>query len=193
MVELFEEGWLGHDGQYYFTAEEAHASYAQKFQWTQPSPPAQPIKEAKRLKVFLCHAREDKAAVRELDVKLRKSGIDPWLDENELLPGLRWKEEISKAIRASDSILICFSKTAATKEGYVQREMKEALERYDEQPPGKIFLIPLRLENCEVPPRFQEIQRVDYFEPNGNELLVRTFVALAAWLNLAGRGILTPR
>ncbi|GAB4504766.1 MAG: hypothetical protein Fur0043_17600 [Anaerolineales bacterium] len=40
-----------------------------------------------KLKVFLCHASEDKPLVRELYERLRADGFAPWLDSEALLPG----------------------------------------------------------------------------------------------------------
>ena len=58
------------------------------------------------LQVFLCHASQDKPAVRELYHKLRQAGLNPWLDEVELLPGQRWQREIPPAVRASDVVIV---------------------------------------------------------------------------------------
>ena len=55
--------------------------------------------ESKRpLKVFLCHASTDKPAVRELYLRLKKDGVDAWLDKEKLLPGQDWELEIRKAV-----------------------------------------------------------------------------------------------
>jgi hypothetical protein len=44
--------------------------------------------ETKRpLKVFLCHAHSDRDAVRALYSRLRREGVDVWLDKEKLLPG----------------------------------------------------------------------------------------------------------
>jgi WD40 repeat protein/nucleotide-binding universal stress UspA family protein len=54
--------------------------------------------------VFLCHNWKDKPAVRRLAKDLRERGIRPWLDENELRPGLPWQkvlEEQSQNISAA--------------------------------------------------------------------------------------------
>ena len=56
-------------------------------------------------KIFLAHAREDKAQVRTLYADLKARGFDPWLDEEDLLPGQIWKEEIPKAIRQAGVLL----------------------------------------------------------------------------------------
>ncbi len=42
----------------------------------------------RKLRVFLCHASDDKPAVRKLYASLKSvSWIDPWLDEENFLPG----------------------------------------------------------------------------------------------------------
>ena len=192
MVIMNENGWLGADGKYYPTADDAHKSFAEKFRWKEPSPPSYPKGEALRLRVFLCHAKEDKPRVRELYDRLSASGVDPWLDEKNLLPGQIWRKEITQAIRESDAVLVCLSQTSINKTGYLNKEIREALEKADEQPEGKIFSIPLRLEQCEVPERFREIQWVDYFDTDGYRQLLRAFEHLAAWLNRANRKVLAP-
>jgi hypothetical protein len=106
-------------------------------------------------RVFLCHSSGDKAQVRDLYRRLRNDGFHPWLDEEDLLPGQDWSHEISKAVRASIIVLVCLSKTSITKAGYVQREIRYALDVADEQPDGTIFLIPVRLEECDVPERLR--------------------------------------
>lgn len=116
------------------------------------------------LKVFLCHASQDKPAVRELSRRLFAEGwIDPWLDEKKLLPGQDWRLEIEDAVETSDIILICLSSNSVTKEGFVQKEMKYARDMALEKPDGTIFLIPLRLDKCEIPRGLRSFQWVDYF------------------------------
>jgi hypothetical protein len=60
-----------------------------------------------RLRVFLCHASDDKPAVRRLYRRLKDDGFDLWLDEEDLLPGQDWELEISRAVRRSDMIIVC--------------------------------------------------------------------------------------
>lgn len=117
------------------------------------------------LKVFLCHSSNDKPVVRELYQKLRtEPWIQPWLDEEELFPGMDWDLEIQKAIRETDAIIVCLSKGSITKEGYVQKEIKTALDYADEKPEGMVYIIPIRLEECESPQRLSKWQYADYFE-----------------------------
>lgn len=126
------------------------------------------------LKVFLCHASGDKPAVRDLYKRLIAEGVDAWLDEEKLLPGQDWNDEILRALQESDAIIICLSKTSVSKEGYVQREIKEALEKAKEKPSGTIFVIPSKLDDCEIPNYLKQWQWVDLFAENGHERLMRS-------------------
>ncbi len=80
-----------------------------------------------------------------------RAGVKPWLDELDLAPGAVWPEEIPKAIRESDIFLACLSKTSVKKTGYIQRELRLALVEYAQRPPGQVYLIPVRLNDCEIP------------------------------------------
>jgi formylglycine-generating enzyme required for sulfatase activity len=94
---------------------------------------------------------------------LAEGWIDPWLDEKNLLPGQDWDLEIEKAVEASDIILVCLSNHSITREGYLQKELRLVLEVTMNMPEGAIFLIPLKLEECDVPRRIRTWQWVDFF------------------------------
>jgi hypothetical protein len=128
------------------------------------------------LRVFLCHSSEDKPIVRELHRRLRDDGVEPWLDEEEILPGQDWQREITNALRTTHAVLVCVSSRSMSKAGYLQREIKEVLSIADEQPPGTIFVIPVRLEDCPVPERFRSLQWVNFFEEAGYVRLRRSLV-----------------
>jgi len=140
----------------------------------------------RKLRVFLCHASEDKPAVRELYQHLAsESWIEPWLDEEDLLPGQDFDLEIYKATRDADAIIICLSKTSVAKEGYVNKEIRRAYDIALEKPEGAIYVIPLRLDECN--PSFEYLKKlhwVDYFKPNSNEKLVKALRARAGELEI---------
>ena len=136
------------------------------------------------LRVFLCHAQGDKPAVRELYRRLVADGIDAWLDEESLLPGQDWQLEIPQAVRTSDAVIVCLSKGSINKAGYVQKEIKFALDVADAQPQGAIFLIPLRLEDCEVPERLRRWQWVNLFSGHGYARLLKALRTRASSLGV---------
>ncbi len=130
----------------------------------------------RKLRVFLCHASQDKPAVRELYQRLAaESWIEPWLDEENLLPGQDFDLEIYKAARDADAIIICLSKVSVAKEGYVNKEIRRALDAADEKPEGAIYIIPLRLDDCS--PSFERLKKLhyaDYFTTNAHERLLKS-------------------
>ena len=129
--------------------------------------------KVRKIKVFLCHGSEDKSRVRELYQQLSQDGFQPWLDEEDILPGQEWEQEIPQAVRRSDVVIVFLSKLAIVKTGYVQKEIKFALDVADNQPEGSIFIIPARLEECLVPQRLSRWQWVNLFQPDGYSRLVQ--------------------
>ena len=49
--------------------------------------------------VFLCHNSQDKSEVIDIGFKLKERGLNPWLDEWELQPGLPWQRELERQIQ----------------------------------------------------------------------------------------------
>jgi hypothetical protein len=137
------------------------------------------------LRVFLCHSSNDKPAVRTLYRQLLTEAIAPWLDEEDILPGQKWEQEIPRAVRQSDIVIVCLSRGATSKSGFIQKEIKFALDVADEQPEGAIFLIPLKLEECDVPDRLSRYQWVNIFEEKGYERLMRALRARASALSVS--------
>lgn len=137
--------------------------------------------EHRPLKVFLSYASQDRSIVRELSRRLVSEGwIDTWLDEKSLLPGQDWRLKIEEAVEDSDIVIICLSSNSVTKEGYVQKELRYAREIALEKPEETIFLIPLRLDECDVPRGLRFYQWVDYFGEKKEE----TYSALIESLKL---------
>jgi hypothetical protein len=112
--------------------------------------------------------------VRKLYRYLRERKMDPWLDAEKLLPGQNWQVEIPKALFSSDVIIICLSKNSVDKEGYIQKEIKFALDKALEMPEGRIFLIPARLEECDLPHSLSTYHYVNLFEKDGYKRLLRS-------------------
>ncbi len=155
--------------------------------------PLAPTEAARQLKVFLCHASADKPQVRKLHRQLRACGVQPWLDEEDLLPGQDWQHEIPKAVQEADVVIVCLSQNATTKAGYIREEIEFALDEADKQPAGSIFLIPVRLEECDVPERLSRWQWVNLYQERGDERLMRALKRRAKTLDLAEPMVPTSR
>ena len=143
--------------------------------------------------MFLCHSSSYKTVVRDLYQKLSAEGwIDPWLDEEKLYPGQDWNLEIEKAVEAADAILVCLSNHSITKEGYVQRELRIVLDYADYKPEGTLYIIPVRLEECEPPRRLRPWQYANYFpKEDRDKAYQRLLVSLR--MRATGLGIETAK
>jgi GGDEF domain-containing protein len=131
--------------------------------------------ENRRLRVFLCHSSNDKPPVRILYKRLLlEQWIDPWLDEVTLKPGQDWQLEIEKAVDQTDVVIVCLSQNSITKEGYIQKEIRKALDKAEEKPDDTIFIIPLRFEECDIPTRLAKWHWEDYFKENWYSRLIES-------------------
>lgn len=113
---------------------------------------------------FLCYSKENSTGVREFRERLKaETWIDPWFDEEDILPGEKWEDLVTEAVHNSHAVIIFLSSFAVRTEGFFHVELKHALDSAAEKPDGTIFIIPIRLDACDVPERLRPYQYVDYF------------------------------
>ena len=114
--------------------------------------------------VFLAYVVEDLVLARRLCEALRAEGFSPWLDKEKLLPGQNWPRAIERAIEISDAFVACFSTRSIVKRGQFQSELRYALDCARQRPLDETFVIPVRLEQCAVPPRISNhVHYVDLY------------------------------
>lgn len=139
------------------------------------------IDPERKPKVFISYAREDEGPALMLYDMLLARGFIPWIDKRDLLAGENWERSIHAAIRSADYVLVCMSKHSISKRGFVQKELRLALEYFEMLPLGTSFLIPLRLDDCEPPLEVACFQYVDLFAADGYEKLFYSLVT--HWTN----------
>lgn len=118
-------------------------------------------------RIFISYAHEDRELVERLYQQLCDAGFQPWMDDKNLLPGEIWMDSIRSAIEESDFFLFCLSHNSIYKRGVLQKEFKSAREVWQGMLDSDIYLIPVRLENCDVPGHMAKFQWVDLFEKHG--------------------------
>ena len=135
-------------------------------------------------KIFLCYSHGDREAVHALYARLKRDGVDAWLDKESLVPGADWERAIREAILKSDMVVVCLSRHFSGQRGYRQEELRIALEKADFLAEDQIFIIPARLEKCATPKRLRGLQRVDLFEAGGYRKLIGVLQrkATAGWI-----------
>lgn len=88
----------------------------------------------KRPKAFISYARNDRQAPVRLAEELKVKGADPWLDTQILSLERTGKDAVHRAMEKSDFLRRTISKESVAKAGYVQKELRDALEILDRLP-----------------------------------------------------------
>lgn len=117
-------------------------------------------------RVFISYASEDYSQAEELYSFLITNDFDPWLDKKSLMPGQRWDFEIKKALREAHFVILLLSANSVKKRGYFQKEFKLALKYWEEKLQDDIYLIPVKLDECEVP---ESLSGFQWIELDGEE------------------------
>lgn len=116
----------------------------------------------RKLRVFICHGIHNNEIVLSLYRHLiAESWIIPWLEDEDLLPGQDRELEIEKTLESTDVALICISRQSSEQEGYIQREIDSIIRIAQEKLRGSIFIIPIRLDDCEIPRSLRPWKHVD--------------------------------
>ena len=122
--------------------------------------------------VFISYVDEDSGRVDQLQRTLQAAGIPVWRDTADLWPGEDWRARIRGAITSNALVfLACFSRNSlARSKSYQNEELVLAIGQLRQRPPERPWLIPVRLDDCEIPDRdigggrtLTSIQPVDLF------------------------------
>lgn len=142
---------------------------------------------------FVSYVREDSAAVDRLQEVLETAGIQVWRDTANLWPGQDWRERIRHAITSDSLVFIaCFSTAGQARvKTYQNEELTLAIEEIRKRPVTVPWIIPVRLDNCEIPDReigagrtLRSIQKTDLFGAYADTNLERLVVVV---LEILGR------
>jgi len=101
--------------------------------------------------VFLSYAHQDRARARMVIEALRQRGIEVWWDQD-IVTGQNWENEIEQALRRSRGVIVLWSRYSVVSEE-VKAEAHYAR--------GEKKLIPVRLDDVEIPVRYRLTQTVD--------------------------------
>lgn len=131
-----------------------------------------PSELLKGTSVFISYGREDREKVETIYQTLKKLGCNPWMDVHSLPAGSNWAYEIEIAEESCEFALVCLSNTTVNRDGYINKETKQLLDLYEKKLEGKIFLIPIRLEECQIPHRLSYLEYVDIFSEGGYQKMI---------------------
>jgi hypothetical protein len=137
--------------------------------------------------VFISYVREDSDRVGQLHGALQAAGIPVWRDTADLWPGEDWRLKIRRAITDNALVFIaCFSLAALARgKCYQNEELALAIEQLRLRQPDDPWLIPVRLDECDIPDRdigsgrtLTSLQRADLFGDRFDDGATRLIAAI---------------
>jgi WD40 repeat protein/transcriptional regulator with XRE-family HTH domain len=137
---------------------------------------------------FISYVREDSYRIDQLQQALEAAGIPVWRDTDDLWPGEDWRAKIRQAITDDALVFIaCYSRASLSRRrSYQNEELVLAIEQLRQRRPDDPWLIPVRLDVCEIPDldlgggrRLASIQRADLFGDRYGQELAKLIAAVS--------------
>lgn len=117
--------------------------------------------------VFLSHSSKDHAVCQQLYADLLNLGFQVWYDEVALEPGDSLIEKIGSSLQSSNVLAVVLSENSV-KSTWVTKEVAVAL--HGHLAGAKIRVVPIRLDDSDLPPFLVDFKYVD-FRPDANRQL----------------------
>jgi hypothetical protein len=115
----------------------------------------------KKRHTFISYSRINKEFALKLARELKAAGFPIWLDQLDIPTGARWDDEIEKALRECGIFMVILTPASIASEN-TKDEIGYAIDH------GKRIL-PVLLEDCEIPLRLRRFQYVDFTRMNYTE------------------------
>jgi len=133
--------------------------------------------------VFISYCRENQQTVQRLRDDLINAGEQVWWDQ-EILGGQDWDYAIRKAMNDSYAVIVCFSQEMEVRiRSGVYPELRDAIKLQRQYGPGSVFIIPVRLSNCQIPAMkiddtqtLNSLQRIDLFPSSARKKGIQSLV-----------------
>ena len=130
---------------------------------------------AKQRWTFISYSRKDKEFALKFARELKSTGYLVWLDQLDIPTGARWDDAVERALRECEIFLIILT-TASISSENVKDEIGYAIDH------GK-RIVPVLLEECEIPLRLRRFQYVDFSEMKFGEGIKRAEQLLENFLS----------
>lgn len=125
------------------------------------------------VKVYFAYAPQDEMVVARIYKNLRDRGYEPWMVGQDHRPGSNRDRAQKEACFAADKILVFFSSKSVNQRGDIQRNFKKVLDLVDEIPAEEGKIIPVRIDECEVPFSYKELGSIDLWTAYGMLEMIR--------------------
>ncbi|MDP1776259.1 MAG: toll/interleukin-1 receptor domain-containing protein, partial [Moraxellaceae bacterium] len=120
--------------------------------------------------IFISYASPDRGRVLPFYDALEKDGLNVWMDCRKLMAGQNWDFELKRSLDKSSLVLVFLSNNSVNRRGYLQREIKIALDKMSEKLFDDIYIVPVVLDDdIELPEQLKPLHAV--FARDGDCLL----------------------
>jgi hypothetical protein len=120
--------------------------------------------------VFLSYASPDRERVVPFYDALKQIGIQLWIDTVDIKGGQNWDFEIRRALDRAAIVIVFISSNSVDRRGYVQKEIRWAIDKAGERLCDDVYIIPLALDRDVAKPReLSELQFI-YSDEDGAQL-----------------------
>ncbi len=116
--------------------------------------------------VFLSHNSKDKPWVRALAERLMADDVVVWLDEAEINIGDSLIDKIAEGIKEMKFVAAIISNNSV-ESSWVQKEISIAMSK--EVAGRKVTVLPLVIDDCELPPSLSDKLYADFTDPDNFE------------------------
>ncbi len=108
--------------------------------------------------VFISYTKADRDIATAIYDLLDQKSLNPWLDDKKIKGGQNWDFEIRRALDRSVIVVIIWSENSRDHRGYIQRELKLALRKLEENLVDDIFIVPVLVGNSlAIPDELKDI------------------------------------
>lgn len=128
--------------------------------------------------IFVSYARKDLERVGPICEKLKNQKFDLWFDQEGLIAGERWEDKIRDVINNSRIFLLFLSSSWVESRSYVQKELRIALEVLKEMPSDQVYIVPVRLDDCKVPPELSDLHWMNVWDDSQTDKLINALTTI---------------
>jgi TIR domain-containing protein len=126
--------------------------------------------DTERHHIFISYCRENLVEVEKLCQDLMDAGEKVWWDKD-IKGGQSWEFAIRQAMKQCYVVILCLSKESESRiSSGIYPELADAIKVYRQLKPGSVYIIPVRLSECQIPPveinatqTLDAIQYIDLF------------------------------
>lgn len=121
-------------------------------------------------RLFISYNHRDREAANKLALELSRAGVNVFIDHWELATTDRILDRIERELSAADYVVVLLSPRSMAS-SWVQTELKYAFLRQEQE--GRAFLIPVQLEDCNLPPDIAARPYHDYRDESKHAAVIQ--------------------